>query len=69
MENNSKFNLEEILKGTTKKLKESFPEAQAKLDAWHRVNHGFVEVFSGFYEMRHAQDDIAVFRRFNFYGF
>lgn len=31
MENNSKFNLEKILKETTKKLREAFPEAQAYL--------------------------------------
>jgi len=31
MENNSEFNLEEILKETTKKLKETFPEAQTHL--------------------------------------
>jgi hypothetical protein len=31
MKNNSKFNLEKILKETTKKLKEASPEAQAYL--------------------------------------
>ena len=47
----------------------AFAETQSKLHVGHRVDEGFVEVFSGFYEMCLPKDGVAVFGRINFHGF
>ncbi len=49
-------------------LARGFTKGQPKADARHRAYQCLVDIFDGFDKVRLPQDEIDIFRFFNFYG-